>query len=101
MTNDEIQTEIAEECGWYQIEKGQWLGLSGLCRDKNDYNRESLPDYPNDLNAMHEAEKVLSNNDCVSGDESSRTHYFNNIEKNSTALVRAIQFLRIKGKWKE
>lgn len=58
MTQDEKSIKIAEACGWvkglnrYQEEVYR---LGDRCRYK-----DRLPDYFNDLNAMHEAEKVLT-----------------------------------------
>jgi hypothetical protein len=51
------QIRIAEACGfdkshWLELKGNIVFGTSGI-----------LPDYPNDLNAMHEAEKTLSKND--------------------------------------
>ena len=54
MTNEEMRIKIAEACGWQPDKRGLgWLSSHG-CYDP-------LPDYLNDLNAMHEAEKVLTN----------------------------------------
>jgi hypothetical protein len=51
MTNQQINIAIAEHCGFnleeYRMEEG------GI-------NVAALPDYCNDLNAMHEAEKTLN-----------------------------------------
>lgn len=105
MTNEEIQIAIAKECGWYQIEKGQWLGLSGFCRDKD---RESLPDYHNDLNSMHEAEKTLNDTEHKQfrtqlgflTDQTGDADLCNRKYVSATAPQRAESFLRIKGKWR-
>jgi hypothetical protein len=52
MTNEQINIAIAEACGWSNddIERGYTL-----CQFTED-----IPDYCNDLNAMHEAEKSLN-----------------------------------------
>lgn len=47
------------------------------------------------LMVAHEAEKTLSNNDYIGGDESSRTHYFNSIQKNSDADLRLEKIHRV------
>lgn len=58
MTDEQMRIKIAEACGWIhhhmrpsETERRQkkWRYLS------------DLPDYLNDLNAMHEAEEVLTN----------------------------------------
>jgi hypothetical protein len=52
MTNEKINIAIAKACGWNNddIERGYTL-----CQFS-----EIVPDYCNDLNAMHEAEKMLT-----------------------------------------
>ena len=57
MKPEQQRIAIAEACGWmnlWETEVGDWRGDSpqGL----GDYN---IPNYLNDLNAMHEAEKWL------------------------------------------
>ncbi len=53
MSPEKQRIAIAKACGWHH-EKGGW---------KNIYlwvaNAKDIPDYLNDLNAMHEAEKNL------------------------------------------
>jgi len=51
MTNEQINIAIAKACGWDNddIERGYTL-----CQFS-----EIVPDYCNDLNAMHEAEKIF------------------------------------------
>ena len=57
MTTEEQRISIAEACGWSKNgssgnEEWPWVKpVNGVAK--------LLPDYPNDLNAMHEAEKVL------------------------------------------
>jgi hypothetical protein len=62
MNDSEMQIAIAEACGykpdpeeglWYQLSGGQIAGFK-------DGSVLPLPNYPNDLNAMHQAEKVLT-----------------------------------------
>lgn len=61
---------------------------------------EHVPDYLNDLNAMHEAEKTLS--------ETERREYVGGLMGApdcdfifATAALRAEEFLKAKGLWKE
>jgi hypothetical protein len=87
---------IAEACGfdeshWLELGGGIVLGTSG-----------SLPDYPNDLNAMHEAEVVI----IKSGYTAIRT-YEDLLQKQianiifATAAQRAEAFLRTLNLWEE
>ena len=52
MTTEAQQIAIAEACGYERRLDGYWRekGMVGSC---------GIPDYLNDLNAMHEAEKFL------------------------------------------
>ena len=62
MTDNELRVKIAEACGW------RHFGCTGCnatpCRCTEWIHEDrgpcSLPDYLNDLNAMHEAEKELT-----------------------------------------
>jgi hypothetical protein len=87
---------IAKACGfdeshWLELGGGIVLGTSG-----------SLPDYPNDLNAMHEAEVVI----IKSGYTAIRT-YEDLLQKQianiifATAAQRAEAFLRTLNLWEE
>ena len=96
MTPDKQRIAIAEACGI--VSKDKWGSLyktpRGILRD--------CPDYLNDLNAMHEAEKVLDYN---------QMNRYQNFELSrfvctgttwicsSTAAQRAEAFLRTLGKW--
>lgn len=114
MTNDEMRIAIAEACGWrmveglaafppaYMVERylatlpkqvADSIGCIDYCE---------VPDYINDLNAMHEAEKILN-----------FAHYIKNLAIavggsgtianmiHATASQRAEAFLRTIGKWKD
>jgi hypothetical protein len=61
LSDDELRIKVAELCGWKNIEPYRPNGCQ-LFKDLfglhiGMFGR--LPDYPNDLNAMHEAEKLL------------------------------------------
>jgi hypothetical protein len=69
-----------------------------------------LPDYINDLNAMHEAEKLLSDNEwddkfyhwlgfVVSGGQSEQLWEYRKALVHATASQRAEALLRTIGKW--
>lgn len=108
MSPDKQQITIAEACGWTHIAKdypinpddGDFYIMwpSGIVPGTQEL-RKTLPDYLNDLNAMHEAEKVL--------DEKQRWDYQHNLSALSfpmvmaTASQRAEAFLRTIGKWED
>ena len=77
MTDDEMRVAIAEACGWRRAEPGQMMPymwapghvadveikwMRGKLSKAGDGLQcaVELPDYLNDLNAMHEAEKTLA-----------------------------------------
>lgn len=98
---DQQRIAIAEACGW-KIEKacGTWIGKPLGEQGPMD----EILDYLDDLNAMHEAEKVLT------GYQQTVT-YSDNLMKivgyhtfdsaHATAAQRAEAFLRTIGKWEE
>ena len=103
MNNEKQRIAIAEACGI--VSKDKWGSLyktpQGILRD--------CPDYLNDLNAMHEAEMVLSR-----GEHYNQTGgfglYVQTLEKvlcgrrhliDATAAQRAEAFLRTIGKWED
>jgi hypothetical protein len=62
LTLEQKRIAIAEACGWINCEIIQYEGFSMKAigyRSKSAIGFESLPDYFNDLNAMHEVEKTL------------------------------------------
>jgi len=100
---------IAEVCGW-KWERlctgelhGKPVGEQGPFRE--------VPDYLNDLNAMHEAEKVLTDEQDLEYSEAleqvvGARFGCNNAEdmrrlRSATAAQRAEAFLRAIGKWEE
>jgi hypothetical protein len=96
MTPESQRIAIAEACGW-KWEKlwtgefhGKPIGEQGPFRE--------LPDYLNDLNAMHEAEKTLTK-------DQSRTYACRKLSGgifdavHATAAQRAEAFLHTIGKW--
>ena len=56
MTDQEMNVEVATACGWMHSEEGWW---SHPTLPDNGGAEPNPPDYGADLNAMHEAEKVL------------------------------------------
>jgi hypothetical protein len=101
MSYKQINAAIARACGWKSKEETNgvpWLWQ----RTKSDYTIECSmepPDYCNDLNAMHEAEKtILHLNDGYKW-ELSRTECF--AVWHATARQRAESFLRTLDKWED
>lgn len=94
MTNEQINIAIAEACGW----KGNLIDRD---MEGNLWPRD-IPSYCNDLNAMHEAEKMINT------DELFEEYYLALYDATlstiwpvcATARQRAEAFLRTLGKWK-
>jgi hypothetical protein len=102
MSDDQINAAIAEACGWKSYEETN--GARRLwCRTNANGSRESSMEpwpYCTDLNAMHEAEWSLTDDQLW--------RMARNIERNdeqwyfrATARQRAEAFLRTLGKWEE
>jgi hypothetical protein len=109
MTNEQINIAIAEECGWTKVFSDEWGPLRGLKSGDKFYTGCAftiVPDYCNDLNAMHDAEKALN---PIKASEYARmlTSIAWESEQpvfapmTATARQRAEEFLRTLGKWKE
>jgi hypothetical protein len=111
MTDNEQRIVIAEACGWREVVLlgGQVLGFPCL----DSYLSREVPDYLNDLNAMHEAEKTLNgNHQRIANYQDALIRVvgitgfgpFGTIENwllHATARQRTEAFLRTLGKWKE
>ncbi len=104
MNEQEQRIAIAEACGWEDCGMGWW-------RHEGIGDRLNPPDYLHDLDAMHEAEKVLTEHqqELYGGFlHSGRLCLFNayctewswNLI-HATAAQRAEAFLRTIGKWKD
>ena len=69
LTDEEIRVKVAELQGWENVHRfNKWQeGGPASCKDGDlvgDFNgrtRCHLPNYPADLNACHEVEKMLTN----------------------------------------
>jgi hypothetical protein len=119
MTPEQQRIAIAEACGWTEIKPQRATTgisdyptgkLNGVRKDgSRDYY---VPNYPKDLNAMHDAEKVLTGQAASDYD----MHLWIVIKRDwdeannplatiaswhATAAQRAKAFLRTIGKWKE
>lgn len=103
MKDEEMRIAIAEACGWKRRQLG---GCYVYYTDDPNNFRGALPNFLNDLNAMHEAEKVLKllgglvfydyTTNLLTLCESAGNHTYC-----ATARQRAEAFLRTIGKWEE
>ena len=107
MSDEQINIAIAEACGWHTIAFNRgWVNVG------DGETQAMIPDYCNDLNAMHEAEKVLSPANQPARGESQWSAYLgwlgfcgeNNTSEvygcvTATASQRAEAFLKTLGKW--
>lgn len=113
MTEQEINKAIAEACGWTDIRlMKNFIGLGEVSPPVMmgvfNGNDDVVPDYCNDLNAMHEAENILN--------AVERRIYIDHLSKvfeafvtyssiwkrvNATARQRAEAFLRTLSLWVE
>lgn len=119
MTDEQINTAIAKACGWKNITRSTsngWMhkrliGTNEKMRVTFDVHTP-IPNYCNDLNEMHEAEKLLFADDTEEDLESQyqlrlklATGEFpwDRIGKayRATARQRAEAFLRTLGKWED
>jgi len=116
MNTEKQRIAIAETCGWKHIKHTNqedvdiesrsityWSGLTGVPpKFIHDQNRIIIPDYRNDLNAMHEAEKAMSldgRNNYI--DLLGMTYHDSWEFCRATAAQRAEAFLRTIGKWED
>jgi protein associated with RNAse G/E len=113
MTPEKQRIAIAEACGWTEIQPSEYAPfgkpyLVGRSPNKFVENLLNIPDFRNDLNAMHDAEKMLDVN--IESEDSPRYEYSRQVYRivesrrqpfRSTAAQRAEAFLRTIGKWEE
>ena len=97
MTNKQINEAIAKACGWVpDCDRG-------ICWDRHGNAIITAPNYCTDLNAMHEAEKVLTTDQFYAYsawiDRLTRLQY--RAYLGAAARQRAEAFLRTLGKWEE
>ena len=98
-------TYLGEFYGWFSPNLTFYLGADS---DEKAKHVELLPDYLNDLNAMHEVERTLVRNDSRVS-VGSWAYYLAQLADvtaeqhpiDATARDRAEAFLRTLGKWKE
>jgi len=96
MIEAQINVAVAEACGWIDVSARH---RSGKAPNADYIGHEFIPDYCNDLNAMHEAEKML--NPAQIEDYVIEVMGFSHEPIFATARQRAEAFLRTLGKWEE
>jgi len=120
MTPEQQRVAIAEACGWtatvdddqfWRATRADGSMTSDLWCSMSSVWNVGIPDYLNDLNAMHEAEKVLTEEQDLEYSEALEQvvegrFVTNNAEdmrrlRSATAAQRAEAFLRTIGKWEE
>ena len=108
MNKELQQIKIAEACGWTaeQNSNGYWRAVNKkhgnaveLWLSEQNVWSLGIPDYLNDLNAMHEAEEVL---DCNQWEQWHRivVEWQTDLAR-LTAAQRAEAFLKTLGLWEE
>jgi len=102
MTDEQINQAIAVQCGWRKKD-----GVYMWTVNKIDCTCPDLWDWCNDLNAMHDAEKMLAPKNWNNFSEN-WWNYCKRLRVNSadeaihaTARQRAEAFLKTLGKWEE
>jgi hypothetical protein len=99
MTPEKQRIAIAEACGWTPDPFGYYVkDPAGIAGPR--FRLDELPDYLNDLNAMHEAEKTLSD-DNLKSYRGWLVVVCNGEHWRATAAQRAEAFLRTIDKWEE
>ena len=118
MTPEQQRIAIAEACGWKPDDdgdgtgwKGSWIhqrliGKKPTFRDGKVVSyliEQTVPDYLNDLNDMHQMEKAMNNNDWWKFVEHLTNICGGGIALgiSATASQRAEAFIRTIGKWEE
>jgi hypothetical protein len=112
MTQEQQRIAIAEACGWKNVDAGSGRVWGVTTRHKGTPSEfdvcVDVPNYPFDLNAMHDAEKMLTTDQFeqyrwILWDicKQVRVKDWYRCYLSSTAAQRAEAFLRTIGKWKE
>ncbi len=110
MSPEAQRIAIAEACGYKNLRWETFIGCRYLCDDATQFDFQyeqavdEVPDYLSDLNAMHEAEKVMPNGMWTRyvqwlAELAGGTARF--VVAHAAAAQRAEAFLRTLGKWTE
>lgn len=105
MTDEQINQRIAEACGWTDFVVHPEFGLMGTPPDTHGL-RTAVDFYTVDLNAMHEAEKIMTKAQWGDFVEHLTTDFYSVSDAwkdacHATARQRAEAFLRTLGKWEQ
>lgn len=117
MTPEQQRIAIAKACGYTDVRREEWEVVDidarevACCEDvrgTRNGERQRVPDYCADLNAMHEAEKVLVEKGVNAWwtyvghiNRSGPTPLGTETAVHATAAQRAEAFLRTVGKWED
>ena len=116
MNKEAQQIAIAKACDWKDVKYTyheevdienrsiiHWSGLTGIPPEFTHYeNRVRIPDYLNDLNAMHEAEKVFTiEQQRHYAEELGRSYDGSFLHVTASADQRAKALLKALDLWKE
>ena len=105
MTPEQQRIAIAQACGWTDIKPHSWHPRKGELWGSRKVIRNMIPDYLNDLNAMHDAEKILDANQWDSYRKNLAREWTTNDDDgmwaaiNTTAAQRAEAFLKTLNLW--
>jgi hypothetical protein len=101
MTDFEINIAIAEHCGWERHPMDQWI-ITDPKYPHSVQPLNTIPKYCEDLNAMHEAENALSQDELeIIYPKFLGIYREPNKAIRATARQRAEAFLKTVGKWEE
>jgi hypothetical protein len=103
MNPEQQRIAIAEACGYKGVTTGVTEGtIKVITGFKNHNFDEEIPDYLNDLNAMHEAAKVLKSKERMQWSDwlHKIAGYHSYDLAQATAAQRAEAFLRTLNLWK-
>jgi len=106
MKDNEINIAVAEACGWTITSRGDAASRPLVKRPPEIITSQPIPDYCHDLNAMHEAEKILDGPElALMKSELVTITVREGLDAwvcfHATARQRAEAFLRVKGLWNE
>ena len=104
MNNEQINIAVAEACGWNPpLEAmGNMTYGGGKFLSSEEWRKDHIPNYCNDLNAIHEAERILTNEQIeVYCSFLQRPQWGIWWAISATARQRAEAFLRTLEKWEE
>ena len=112
MTPEAQRIAIAEACGWKRRADLDYMHVDEWRKiwERDGYLTHNLPDYLNDLNAMHKAEGVLTDSAACLGYEfllreiterdQGPSHWMG-LASHATAAQRAEAFLRTLNLWRD